>query len=67
MGPDYASAHYILAAALSCIGELDEARAALAMCDELSPGFVHSRRNWQSYADTASNKQLRLSLSRIDG
>jgi adenylate cyclase len=65
--PGYAPAHYILAIALGHLGELDEARAALAKCDELSPGFVQSRRDWQPYADPASNERLHEGLRRIEG
>ena len=49
--PDYAPAYYILAIALGHLGKLDEARAALTKCDEISPGFVRSRQDWQPYAD----------------
>jgi tetratricopeptide (TPR) repeat protein len=64
--PGYAPAHYILAIALGHRGELDEARTALAKCDELSPGFVQSRRDWQPYADPASNERLHEGLRRIE-
>ena len=65
--PDYAPAHYILAIALACLDELDDARATLAKCDEISPGFVEMRRRWQPYTDPASNEQLQKGLHRIDG
>jgi adenylate cyclase len=65
--PDYVPAYYILAIALGHLGELDEARAALAKCNELSPDFVQSRQNWQPYADPASNERLQEGLRRIDG
>ncbi len=65
--PDFVPAHYILAIALGHLGELDEARAALAKCDELSPDFVQSRQDWQPYADPASNERLQEGLRRIDG
>jgi adenylate cyclase len=65
--PDYVPAYFILAIALGHLGELDEARAALAKCDELSPDFVQSRKNWQPYADPASNERLQEGLRRIDG
>jgi adenylate cyclase len=65
--PDYAPAYYVLAIALGHLRELDEARAALAKCDEISPGFVQSRRNWQPYANPASNERLQESLRRIEG
>jgi adenylate cyclase len=65
--PDYVPAYYILAIALGHLGELDEARATLAKCDELSPNFVQSRQNWQPYAGPASNERLQEGLHRIDG
>ncbi len=64
--PDYAAAHYILAIALGFLGQLDAARAALAACEANSPGFVPSRRNWQPYADPASNERLGRGLRRIE-
>ena len=64
---DYAPAHYILAIALAHLGDLEEARAVLAKCDETSPGFVQSRLNWRPYADPASNDRLQEGLRRIEG
>lgn len=63
--PDYAPAHYILAIAFGHLGRLEEARAALDRCDEISPGFVEARRSWQPYVDTASNERLRDGLRAI--
>lgn len=63
--PDYAPAYYILAIALGHFGQLDEARATLAKCDEISPGFVDSRQRWQPYADPASNERLQEGLCQI--
>ena len=65
--PDFVPAYYILAIALGHLGELDEARAVLAKCDDLSPDFVQSRQDWQPYADPASNERLQDGLRRIDG
>lgn len=63
--PHYAPAYYILAIALGHLGRLEEARAALDRCDEVSPGFVEARRNWQPYVDPASNERLRAGLRPI--
>ena len=63
----YAPAHYILALALGHLGDVDNARAELAKCDEISPGFVQSRRNWQPYANPANNERLRDGFHRIMG
>ena len=60
--PDYAAAHFVLGIALGRIGKLDEARASLETCNELSPGFVASRRDWRPYADDAKNGKLRDAL-----
>ena len=57
--PDYAAAHYILAIALVLQGRNEEAQATLMRCDELHPGFVASRWDWQPYMDPASNERLR--------
>jgi hypothetical protein len=35
---------------------------SLNRCDELSPGFVGSRRDWRPYADDAKNEKLREAL-----
>jgi len=56
--PDYAAAHYVLGIALAGLGRQQEARAALAKCDELSPGFVRSRADWRPYADEEKNRRL---------
>jgi adenylate cyclase len=63
--PDYPHAYYILAIALGQSGRKDEARAALSKCDELHPGFIDSRRDWQPYVDPTSNQRLRDGLLEI--
>lgn len=65
--PNYAPAYFILAIALAKLGNLEEARAALCKCDEISPGFVASRREWRPYADPASNERLQEGLRRTEG
>ena len=57
--PDYPHAYYILAIALGQVDRGDAARAALSKCDEVLPGFIDSRRDWQPYVDPASNQKLR--------
>jgi hypothetical protein len=44
------------------VGKPDEARASLKACNELSPGFVASRRDWRPYVDDAKNEKLRDAL-----
>jgi adenylate cyclase len=63
----YAPAHYVLAIALALLGRVDEAKTELSRCDEISAGFVQSRRDWQPYADPASNERLREGVRRITG
>ena len=65
--PDYAAAHYMLAIASARMGKLEEARTSLRKCDELSPGFVASRRDWRPYADEAKNEKLREALRAAEG
>ena len=65
--PDFVAAHYVLGIALGHHGQLDEARASLEKCDELSPGFVASRRDWQPYADKTKNEKLRETLTASKG
>ena len=62
---EYAPAHFILAIALAGLERFDEARTALARCDEISPGFVASRLDWRPYKDPESNRRLQLGLSCI--
>ena len=64
--PDYAPAHYILAIALEYLDQTRDARAALRRCDEISPGFVESRQNWEPYANPPSNKRFQEALRRIN-
>jgi adenylate cyclase len=64
--PEYAPSYYILAIALGQLGRTDEARRALSKCDELQPGFVQSRKNWQPYVDPANNERLREGLRLLD-
>ena len=56
--PEYVAAHYVMGIALAHLGRLQEARASLTKCDELSTRFVESRRDWQPYADKEKNERL---------
>jgi adenylate cyclase len=56
--PDYPNAYFILAIALGHLGHLVAARAALAKCDELHPGFIAERADWRPYTNEASNAHL---------
>ena len=63
--PDYPHAYYVLALVLGYLGREQEGRAALSKCDELHPGFVESRKNWQPYVDPTSNETLQEGLRRL--
>ncbi len=63
--PDYPQAYYILAIALGQLGRWDAARTALSKCDDLHPGFIDSRSDWQPYVDPTSNQRLRDGLLEI--
>jgi adenylate cyclase len=60
--PEFANPHFILAIALAQLGRIDEARAALARCEALRPGFVEARADWAPYADAESNRHLQEGL-----
>jgi adenylate cyclase len=64
--PDYPHAHFILAIALTHLGRVDEAHAALAACEVAQPGFVAGRADWRPYVDEASNAYLREGLRKAD-
>jgi adenylate cyclase len=64
--PDYPHAHFILALCLGHLGRLSEARAAVAECERLHPGFADKRRDWRPYLDPARNAHLLAGLRRID-
>ena len=60
--PDYPNAHYVLAIALGHLEKPAEARAALDACEEVRPGFVEGRADWQPYLDADRNAKLREGL-----
>jgi Tfp pilus assembly protein PilF len=56
--PDYPHAHYIRAIALSRLGRLEDADAALRACERTHPGFVRDRANWTPYPRAGAGNQL---------
>jgi adenylate cyclase len=60
--PDYPHAHFILAIALGHLGHATAARAALAACEDLRPGFVARRADWRPYLIDAANEHLQEGL-----
>ena len=63
--PDHPHGYYVMALALGRLGREGEGRAALSTCDELHPGFIESRKNWQPYVDAKSNEALQEGLRRL--
>lgn len=63
--PGFADAHYRLAICLGHLGRGDEARAALAECRRLRPGFLEQRAGWQPYPDRAGNEHFFAGLRRL--
>jgi adenylate cyclase len=63
--PDHADAYYRLAISLGHLGRADEARAALAECERLRPGFLGQRAAWRPYPDAASNDHFFAGLRRL--
>ncbi|MGH6931721.1 MAG: adenylate/guanylate cyclase domain-containing protein, partial [Dongiaceae bacterium] len=60
--PDYPHAYYVFAIALGHLDRTVEARAALAHCDALQPGFVVGRAGWRPYVAEPANVHLRDGL-----
>jgi adenylate cyclase len=56
--PDFPNSHYILASALGHLGRFEEARAELAECERLHPGYIERRLNYAPYRDPAENEHL---------
>ena len=56
--PDFPNAYYVMAIALAQLGRTDEAKAALAKCDDLHEGFVASRGRWSPYVDPEKNESI---------
>jgi adenylate cyclase len=64
--PDHADAHYRLAVCLGHLGRAEEARAALAECERLRPGFLKQRAGWwRPHPDEASNEHFFAGLRRL--
>ena len=56
--PAHADTHYRLAVCLGYMNCIEEARAALAECERLRPGFIQQRADWRPYPDPASNHRF---------
>lgn len=63
--PTLAAAHFILGLALSARGDMEDAKSAFTQCDELSPGFIASRKNWQPYRDPESNRRIKSAFEAV--
>jgi adenylate cyclase len=62
--PDYPHAHYVLAIALGYLDRHADARAAIAECERLHPGFVERRADWKPYRNPVDNEHLHDGLRR---
>ena len=56
--PDYANTYHVLAICLGHLGRADEGRAAAQRCEQLRPGLMRRRANWNIYLDPESNNSL---------
>jgi adenylate cyclase len=63
--PDQAETHFRLALCHAHRNNLDDAKRELAICDQLTPGFVARRRNWRPYPDAEKNQQLLAPLRNV--
>jgi Flp pilus assembly protein TadD len=56
--PDQPGIHFRLAICLGHHGRADEAKAALAECEQLQPGFMAKHATWRPYADEGRNEHF---------
>lgn len=56
--PDYPHTYHVLAICLGHLGRIEDAREAAYRCEELHPGFIKRRANWNIYVDPAANQHL---------
>jgi len=56
--PDQAEPRFRLALCHAHLDQLDGARRELAICEDLSPGFIDRRRSWEPYPDATRNDHL---------
>jgi adenylate cyclase len=55
---DHPHNRHVLAICLGHLGRIEEARGAARRCEELHPGFMRKRANWNIYVDPAANRHL---------
>lgn len=63
--PDQPEAYFRVAACLAHLNHFQEARAALAKCDRLSPGFITMKASWQPYSDSGRSEHFFAGLRRF--
>jgi len=56
--PDDANLQFRLAICLANLDKVDEAREALARCENLHPGWLAENASWQPYPDNARNERF---------
>jgi TolB-like protein len=62
--PDQPDLHFRHAACLGHLDRPEEARAALADCERVRPGYLESRKGWRPYPDDARNARYFAGLQR---
>jgi adenylate cyclase len=61
---DNPDVQYRYAICLANLDRADEARAALARCEQLRPDFILKRRNWRPYSDDSRNDRFFAGMRR---
>ena len=64
LDPDNPDVQYRYAICLANLDRIDEARAALARCEQLRPEFIGKRRNWRPYSDDSRNDRFLAGMRR---
>jgi len=62
---DHPHTYFVLAICLGYLGRIEEAKEAARKCEELHPGFLEKRADWDIYLDPASNRHLLEGLRKV--
>ena len=63
---DHPHTFHLLAICLGHMGRVDEAKEAAKRCEELHPGFLNKRKDWNIYIDPMANKHLAEGLKKVE-
>ena len=63
---DHPHTFHLLAICLGHMGKVDEAKEAAKRCEELHPGFLNKRKEWNIYTDPMANKHLAEGLKKVE-